>query len=81
MKQQPTDDVLDIQQYVNKGVLSPRPRHGPPIGLTLYDNQREQHHNSAGNDLKFVLYMYEVRKTRDIYGRISAALEIIKNKK
>lgn len=62
--------------------LSPRPRRGPPIGLTLYDNPNEkQRLMSAENDLKFVLYMYEVRKMRDIYGRISAALDIIRDKK
>ena len=62
--------------------LSPRPRRGPPIGLTLYDNPLEkQRLMSAENDLKFVLYMYEVRKMRDIYGRISAALEVIRDKK
>lgn len=33
------------------------------------------------NDLKFVIYMYEVRKMRDIYGRISLALDIIRDKK
>lgn len=81
VQQKRTDDTLDIQQYVNEGVLSPRPRRGPPIGLTLYDNQTEQPHSSAENDLKFVLYMYEVRKMRDIYGRISEALDIIKKKK
>lgn len=36
---------------------------------------------TAENDLKFVLYMYEVRKMRDIYGRIATALEIIRDKK
>lgn len=62
--------------------LSPRPRRGPPIGLTLYDNPSDkQRLMSAENDLKFVLYMYEVRKMRDIYGRISAALDIIRDKK
>lgn len=29
------------------------------------------------NDLTFFLYMYEVRKTRDIYGRIKSAYETI----
>lgn len=36
---------------------------------------------SSENDLKFVLYMYEVKKMRDIYGKITTALEIIQNKK
>ncbi|XP_067637275.1 uncharacterized protein [Eurosta solidaginis] len=62
--------------------MSPRPRRGPPIGLTLYDNPTDNKRlTTAENDLKFVLYMYEVRKMRDIYGRISTAHEIIKDKK
>ncbi|ALC48732.1 CG7058 [Drosophila busckii] len=83
MQQQQTDDAIAMQlQYGDSGVLSPRPRRGPPIGLALYDSPGEnQRINSAENDLKFVLYMYEVRKMRDIYGRIAAALEIIKDKK
>uniref|UniRef100_W8BR21 TD and POZ domain-containing protein 4 n=1 Tax=Ceratitis capitata TaxID=7213 RepID=W8BR21_CERCA len=62
--------------------MSPRPRRGPPPGLTLYDSPTDKSRlTSAENDLKFVLYMYEVRKMRDIYGRIATALEIIKDKK
>lgn len=33
------------------------------------------------NDFKFVLYLYEVKKMRDIYGRVTSALEIIQHKK
>uniref|UniRef100_A0A1B0DD53 Uncharacterized protein n=1 Tax=Phlebotomus papatasi TaxID=29031 RepID=A0A1B0DD53_PHLPP len=29
------------------------------------------------NDLTFVLYMYELRKMRDIYGRVQSAMEIV----
>ncbi|XP_039959396.1 uncharacterized protein LOC126760014 isoform X1 [Bactrocera neohumeralis] len=62
--------------------MSPRPRRGPPVGLTLYDNPTDKKRlMTAENDLKFVLYMYEVRKMRDIYGRIATALEIIRDKK
>lgn len=62
--------------------MSPRPRRGPPVGLTLYDNPTDKKSlMTAENDLKFVLYMYEVRKMRDIYGRIATALEIIRDKK
>lgn len=54
----------------------------PPHTLSLYDTTTDKNRlMSAGNDLKFVLYMYEVRKMRDIYGRISAALEVIRDKK
>lgn len=79
------DDAIVMQlQFADGGGgdPSPRPRRGAPVGLTLYDNLAEkQRLSSAENDLKFVLYMYEVRKMRDIYGRIVAALEIIKDKK
>uniref|UniRef100_A0A0A1WFP9 BTB/POZ and MATH domain-containing protein 4 n=1 Tax=Zeugodacus cucurbitae TaxID=28588 RepID=A0A0A1WFP9_ZEUCU len=62
--------------------MSPRPRRGPPVGLTLYENPADKKSlMTAENDLKFVLYMYEVRKMRDIYGRIATALEIIRDKK
>ncbi|XP_065365730.1 uncharacterized protein LOC135958763 [Calliphora vicina] len=77
----PMDDNT-VSTLFSQPPLSPRPRRGPPIGLTLYDNPSDkQRLMSAENDLKFVLYMYEVRKMRDIYGRISAALEIIRDKK
>ncbi|EDV99855.1 uncharacterized protein LOC6565226 [Drosophila grimshawi] len=89
LEPQQTEGGIAMQmQCVNRAIigprrelLSPHPRRGPPIGLTLYDNPSEQRFSSAENDLKFVLYMYEVRKMRDIYGRITAALEIIKDKK
>ncbi|XP_055384849.1 uncharacterized protein LOC129614321 [Condylostylus longicornis] len=35
----------------------------------------------ADNDLKLLLYMYEVRKLHDIYGRISVVLDILKEKR
>ncbi|TMW41543.1 hypothetical protein DOY81_013377, partial [Sarcophaga bullata] len=75
-------DENSVSTLFSQPPLSPRPRRGPPIGLTLYDNPSDkQRLMSAENDLKFVLYMYEVRKMRDIYGRISAALDIIRDKK
>lgn len=43
-------------------------------------NNHETYRNKFGeteNDLTFFLYMYEVRKTRDIYGRIKSAYETI----
>ncbi|XP_017094820.2 uncharacterized protein [Drosophila bipectinata] len=85
LQQQQVDDAIVMQlQFADGGggEPSPRPRRGAPVGLTLYDNLADkQRLSSAENDLKFVLYMYEVRKMRDIYGRIVAALEIIKDKK
>lgn len=32
-------------------------------------------------NLRFVLYMYEVKKLRDIYGRVTSALDIIQQKR
>jgi len=83
LQQQQADDAIVMQLQIADGAEpSPRPRRGAPVGLTLYDNLPDkQRLSSAENDLKFVLYMYEVRKMRDIYGRIVAALEIIKDKK
>ncbi|KAH8356558.1 hypothetical protein KR200_002862 [Drosophila serrata] len=83
LQQQQEDEAIVMQlQFPDAGDPSPRPRRGAPVGLTLYDNLTDkQRLSSAENDLKFVLYMYEVRKMRDIYGRIVAALEIIKDKK
>ncbi|XP_001354378.1 uncharacterized protein [Drosophila pseudoobscura] len=86
-QQQQADDAIVMQlHYVDPGggePSVPRPRRGAPVGLTLYDNHHtdKKRLSSAENDLKFVLYMYEVRKMRDIYGRIVAALEIINDKK
>lgn len=45
-----------------------------------HNNNHETYRNKFGeteNDLTFFLYMYEVRKTRDIYGRIKSAYETI----
>lgn len=36
---------------------------------------------SAAHNLKFVLYIYEVKKMRDIYGRVTMALDVIKQKR
>ena len=76
-----SDESNSVTTLFSQPPLSPRPRRGPPVGLTLYDNPQDRRLMSAENDLKFVLYMYEVRKMRDIYGRISAALDIIRDKK
>lgn len=66
---------------VNEAIISPRPRHCPPFGTALYDNHSDKRCGFIESDLKFVLYMYEVRKMRDIYGHITTALEVIKAKK
>ena len=42
-------------------------------GASTYRNK----FGETENDLTFFLYMYEVRKTRDIYGRIKSAYETI----
>nr|XP_049465521.1 uncharacterized protein LOC120960183 [Anopheles coluzzii]XP_049465522.1 uncharacterized protein LOC120960183 [Anopheles coluzzii]XP_049465524.1 uncharacterized protein LOC120960183 [Anopheles coluzzii] len=38
-------------------------------------------HSPSESDLKFFLYMYEVKKMRDIYGRVTNALEVLLHKK
>ncbi|XP_058127518.1 uncharacterized protein LOC131291239 [Anopheles ziemanni] len=37
--------------------------------------------SSSESDLKFFLYMYEVKKMRDIYGRVTSTLEVLLHKK
>lgn len=49
---------------------------------TFYDNSRDPRRTAgADNDLKFVLYMYEVRKMRNIFGRISTIFEVVCQKR
>lgn len=52
----------------------------PVVSVSFEPTSPKRYANSE-NDLKFVLYMYEVKKMRDIYGRITTALEIIQHKK
>ncbi|XP_055601427.1 uncharacterized protein LOC129750379 [Uranotaenia lowii] len=54
--------------------------HGPTSPSASSAESRYNQQNSE-NDLKFFLYMYEVKKMRDIYGRVSSALEIILHKR
>lgn len=37
--------------------------------------------STAATNLKFVLYIYEVKKMKDIYGRVTMALEIVEEKR
>lgn len=75
------NDIAMQMGFVNETILSPRPRHCPPFGTALYENHSEQRFGYVESDLKFVLYMYGVKNMRDICGRITTALEIIKAKK
>lgn len=57
---------------------------GGAVGSTNSRSGSDHHHSTyrnkfseTENDLTFFLYMYEVRKTRDIYGRIKSAYETI----
>lgn len=52
-----------------------------PSVVSSLDATSPKRYASSESDLKFVLYMYEVKKMRDIYGRICTALEIIEHKK
>ncbi|KRG07797.1 uncharacterized protein Dmoj_GI14159, isoform D [Drosophila mojavensis] len=74
------NDIAMQMGFVNETILSPRPRHCPPFGTALYENHSEQRFGYVESDLKFVLYMYGVKNMRDICGRITTALEIIKAK-
>lgn len=46
-----------------------------------FEQTTPKDYKKSENDLKFVLYMYELRKMRDIYGKITSALEIIQQKR
>lgn len=49
---------------------------------TKFDIPLSKHfESSAANNLKFVLYIYEVKKMKDIYGRVTMALDIVQQKK
>ncbi|XP_058444020.1 uncharacterized protein LOC131425830 [Malaya genurostris] len=50
----------------------------PPSPSTGGDSRMKP---NSENDLKFFLYMYEVKKMRDIYGRVASALEVILHKR
>lgn len=47
---------------------------------SAFDIPLAKHFNTA-NNLKFVLYIYEVKKMKDIYGRVSTALDIVQQKR
>lgn len=46
-----------------------------------FDIPLSKRYENSANNLKFVLYMYEVKKMRDIYGRVTMALDIVQHKK
>ncbi|XP_055617390.1 uncharacterized protein LOC129762851 [Toxorhynchites rutilus septentrionalis] len=52
--------------------------HGATGSSTTGESRFNQ---NSDNDLKFFLYMYEVKKMRDIHGRVSSALEVILHKR
>lgn len=45
------------------------------------DGPRLKRFDGSEHNLKFVLYIYEVKKMRDIYGRVTTALDIIQQKR
>ncbi|XP_039443755.1 uncharacterized protein LOC120423873 [Culex pipiens pallens] len=63
--------------YGNASPSSPSATGGSSAGG---ESNRFNQQNSE-SDLKFFLYMYEVKKMRDIYGRVSSALEVILHKR
>lgn len=46
-----------------------------------FDIPLSKRYENSANNLKFVLYMYEVKKMRDIYGRVTMTLDIVQQKK
>lgn len=48
---------------------------------TLERGRRLKRLADSEHNFKFVLYIYEVKKLRDIYGRVSTALDIIEQKR
>lgn len=47
------------------------------IGCQGHGGTFHNKYSGSENDLTFVLYMYELRKMRDIYGRVQSAMEIV----
>lgn len=41
----------------------------------------KHHYDRSTKNLKFVLYIYELKKMKDVYGRISAALQVVEQKR
>lgn len=67
----------ELLYHTRESLSNPRTNH-----LTLYEDRRDPRRSaSADNDLKFVLYMYEVRRMRDIFGRISTIFEVVRHKR
>lgn len=70
----------DGQQHQQQQQSQARANSGGYSGRTQFEGNHETYRNKFGdteNDITFFLYMFEVRKTRDIYGRIKAAHEIL----
>ncbi|XP_055546545.1 uncharacterized protein LOC129730922 [Wyeomyia smithii] len=62
----------------SSGYSSSNPYHDPAGSSSTGEARMNRNSES---DLKFFLYMYEVKKMRDIYGRVSSALEVILHKR
>ncbi|KAG4075849.1 hypothetical protein HA402_003675 [Bradysia odoriphaga] len=61
----------DIEEYADSAFKRPN----------TFDIPLSKRYENSANNLKFVLYMYEVKKMRDIYGRVTMALDIVQQKK
>lgn len=48
---------------------------------THFDMPQFKHYDRSTKNLKFVLYIYELKKMKDVYGRISAALQVVEEKR
>lgn len=73
-RHQQQHDICD--NYKIDCAFSPRP--------TTFDRPLSKHFDNpaaADSNLKFVLYIYEVKKMKDIYGRVTMALDIMQQKR
>ncbi|GAB0094528.1 uncharacterized protein DMENIID0001_098400 [Sergentomyia squamirostris] len=67
--QQQMGEVQKQQQVKNNQQIE--------IGCQGHGGTFHNKYSGSENDLTFVLYMYELRKMRDIYGRVQSAMEIV----
>uniref|UniRef100_A0A1L8DML4 BTB domain-containing protein n=1 Tax=Nyssomyia neivai TaxID=330878 RepID=A0A1L8DML4_9DIPT len=62
---------------VQRGQAQERNSQQSEIGCQGHGGTFHNKYSGSENDLTFVLYMYELRKMRDIYGRVQSVMEIV----
>lgn len=75
------DDMLDVEQQEQQQQQQQRTTSKWDDVNTLERGRRLKRLADSEHNFKFVLYIYEVKKLRDIYGRVSMALNIIEQKR